>query len=336
MMIVACGDGADAENTAETLAPEAEPTDGAERSPRPAGPTPSGEETPQPEPTVEGMTGDAGASLGGAPSDVGSSGGAPATPRVENDCPTALGDADVLALDASPLPLEVQGRLCDDTPAWIAIAHANPPAAFRMELVTYSGPLIVEVFQEEDDGALERIPDVRELGVHPLDASHEEWIIARRFGRAASNALYLRVQGTAGPFGLQLSDIVLDEPLDCEPQYEGLPVRREPVELPAVFVTDLCSARDSRVVAFEVVGGRSFGVTLENPESMATMDVAIAVADEPFTLLPIDSGVNSVTMGLYGESELRFTPTADGMAALHIGLGQSLGEQTRLRIEQRR
>lgn len=258
------------------------------------------------------------------------------TTIAQEGCPSALSDAEVLALDPSPLSLEVQGRLCDDTPAWIAIEHGGDRAAFRMALVDYSGPLGVEVFQQEDDGSLQRIPDVRELGVHPVDGSHADWFIARRFGRAATNALYLRVAGTAGPFALALADVVLDERLDCDPQYEGTPVRTEPMELPGVFVTDLCSARDSRVVSFQVYGGRSFGVTLENPEAMATMDVGIVLADQSYELFPIDSGVNEATMGLYGESEIRFTPSEDGMAAVYIGSGQSLAEQAHLRIEQRR
>lgn len=51
---------------------------------------------------------------------------------------------------------------------------------------------------------------------------------------------------------------------------------------------------------------------------------------------PIAGGVGEATLGLFGESEMRFLAGGDGVAALYLSNGFSLGESARLRIEQLR
>jgi hypothetical protein len=145
----------------------------------------------------------------------------------------------------------------------------------------------------------------------------------------------VEVTGTPGRVALDLERVEAGPGLGCNGEYESLPVETPPLDLPAVVESELCSARDSRVWAAIVAGGRPVSVTLENPQSIDHFFVsAYRGGRSDYVDLPVSEGETRLELGLFTEWRRSFTPLESGVVAFSAAAGFSRGEPFRLRIEQ--
>jgi len=256
----------------------------------------------------------------------------------QSSAATASGDCRPSpAQRADALPARLQGTLCEEGDELALSAPKQSDDAARgivhLHLREGSGNYTVSVL-EYVGGQLAPVTTSQQASTFELDRAAPDGYFIPYFHDYDDDRMTFALAGTPGRVALDIDRPLLPPDLDCEPQYEGLPVKTPPLSLPADFELELCSGRDSRVWAVTVDAGRPVHVTLENPESIDNTSIGACRDEAPCAPWPVAEGLATTRLGRAASTSWTFTPAEAGVVAFYGAGGISRAEPSRLHIEQ--
>ncbi|HEY3501103.1 MAG TPA: hypothetical protein VGK73_40695, partial [Polyangiaceae bacterium] len=199
-------------------------------------------------------------------------------------------------LEETPLslPARLEGELCDEQ-ASLTLGFAGKPVPpeqepIELSLVEGAGSYFVSLFGV-DGGALVALDQSGQALA--LSPSSPSVFFSVRTSWLDDDRVIAELTGTPGPVVLDITRPELEPyPPDCVYANESLPVETPPLALPARLEAALCSARDTRTFAIEVAAGKAVWITLEDPKTIDSFDVALFDNDGDYVPIAVSDGAS--------------------------------------------
>jgi len=254
-----------------------------------------------------------------------------------HDTPEACRSSSGDTQQADALPARLDGTLCteSDQLALSIPRESEDPASgiVHLRLAEGTGSYAVDVAAYVD-GALVPVPNSTESSTFALTAAAPHGYFMPYFLDYDDERMTLALSGSPGRVAIEVDRPALAPSIACSGKYEGLPVETPPLSLPADIEVELCSGRDSRTWAVNVVAGRAVVVTLENPESIDSFSFGAYRNQTQFEPYPVSGGENQAYLGLAAKWTFSFVPAEAGTVGFYAGSSISRGEPSRLHIAQ--